>query len=92
MPSGRPHHSEAASRRALLRPVILASGVIDDVMKRAGPAAVRDHWQSNFPLQLAARVAWWLRPLSADWRGITAVATLVTATVVAIVAVLWLLL
>ena len=76
--------------RALLRPVILASGVIDDVMKRAGPTAVRDHWRSNFPLQLAARVASWLRPLSPDWRGITAVATLGTATVLAVVAVLWL--
>ena len=74
--------------RALLRPVILASGVIDEVMKRAGPTALRDHWRSNFPLQLAARVASWFRPLSPDWRGITAVATLGTATVLAVVVVL----
>ena len=78
--------------RALLRPVVLASGVIDEVMQRAGPTAVRDHWRSNFPLQLAAKVASLFRPLSPDWRGITAVATLVTATLVGIVAVLWLLL
>ena len=74
--------------RALLRPVVLASGVIDEVMRRAGPTAVRDHWRSNFPLQLAARVASWLRPLPPDWRGITAVATLGTASVLAVVLVL----
>ena len=78
--------------RALLRPVVLASGVIDEVMQRAGPTAVRDHWRSNFPLQLTAKVASLFRPLSPDWRGISAVATLVTATLVGIVAVLWLLL
>lgn len=71
--------------RALLRPVILASGVIDEVMKRAGPTAVRDHWRSNFPLQLAARVASWFRPLSPDWRGIAAVATLSTTTLLGLV-------
>ena len=74
--------------RALLRPVILATGVIDEVMKRAGPTAVRDHWRSNFPLQLAAKVASLFRPLSPDWRGISAVATLGTATVLGVVVVL----
>ena len=53
---------------------------------------MRDHWRSNFPLQLAARVASWFRPLSPDWRGITAVAALGTATVLGVVAVLWLVL
>ncbi|MGI9616508.1 MAG: deiodinase-like protein [Acidimicrobiales bacterium] len=70
---------------ALLLPVILASGVIDVVMKRAGPTAVRDHWRSNFPLQLAARVASWFRPLSPDWRAIAAVATLSAATAMGLV-------
>lgn len=74
--------------RALLRPVILASGVIDEVMKRAGPTAVRDHWRSNFPLQLAARVASLFRPLSPDWRGIAAVATLSAAAVLGLILVL----
>ena len=78
--------------RALLRPLVFASGVIDPVMKRAGPTAVRDHWRSNFPLQLAGRVASWFRPLSPDWRGVAAVATLGTATVLGVVVVLLLLL
>ena len=89
---GRPLESAAHGEspandesRALLRPVILASGVIDEVMKRAGPRAVRDHWRSNFPLQLAARLASWFRPLPPDWRGITAIATLSTATLLAII-------
>lgn len=72
--------------RALLRPVILASGVIDEVMKRAGTTAVRDHWRSNFPLQLAARVASWFRPLPPDWRGIAGVAVLSTATLLSLIA------
>jgi len=84
-------HEEAPAKdesRALLRPVILASGVIDQVMTRAGPTAVRDHWRSNFPLQLTAKVASLFRPLSPDWRGIAAVATVGTATVVGLVIVL----
>lgn len=71
-----------------MRPLVFASGVIDEVMKRADSTAVRDHWRSNFPLQLAGRVASLFRLLSPDRRGVAAVATLGTATVLVLVVLL----
>ena len=74
--------------RAMVRPLISAVGSVHEVMRRAGPQAERDHWLANPPMELAGRVASLFRPLSPDRRGVAAVATLGTAIVVVLVALL----
>ena len=74
--------------RAMVRPLISAVGSVHEVMRRALPQAERDHWLANPPMELAGRVASLFRPLSPDRRGVAAVATLGTATVVVLVVLL----
>jgi len=68
----------------LLLPVIRAMGVVNEVMQRGGPAAVRDLWLAGFPMALAGKLASLLTPLSADARGIASVSTLGVGMAVAI--------
>ncbi len=69
---------------ALIGPVVRAMGKVQEVMERGGPQAVRDLWRAGFPMALAGRVATFFSPLSPDQRGIAAVLTLATGTVVMI--------
>ena len=69
---------------ALIGPVVRAMGKVQEVMERCGPQAVRDLWRAWFPMALAGRVATLFSPLSPDQRGIAAVLTLATGTVVMI--------
>ena len=71
--------------RAMVRPLVSAVGSVHEVMSRAGPQAERDHWLANPPMELAGRVASLFRPLSPDLRGVAAVATLGTATLLVLV-------
>lgn len=76
--------------RAMVRPLVSAMGSVHEVMRRAGPQAERDHWLANPPMELAGRVASLFRPLPPDWRGVAAVATLGTVTVLILAVLLFL--
>lgn len=60
----------------MLLPVMRAMGVVNEIMHRGGPSAVRDLWLAGFPMALAGKLASLLKPLSADVRGIVSVSTL----------------
>ena len=51
-------------------------GLVQEVMERAGPQAVKDMWWAGLPMALAARVATFFPQLSPDQRGVAAVLTL----------------
>ncbi len=75
--------------RAMLLPVARAMGHVHRVMGIAGPQARRDLLLAGTAMALAGMVAAALRPLSPDWRGVTASAVLGLATVAEAGSVAW---
>lgn len=75
----RPTRSEST---ALVAPVARAMGHVHEVMKRAGPQAVRDLWWGGFPMALAGRVATIFTSLPPDQRGVTAVLILAVSSLI----------
>jgi hypothetical protein len=69
---------------ALIGPVTRAMGRVYEVMERGGPQAVKDLWRAGFPMALTGKLATFFTPLSPDQRGIAAVITLATTTLVAL--------
>ncbi len=61
----------------MIGPVSRAMGLVQEVMVRGGPQAVRDLWLAGFPMALAGRVAIIFSGLSPNRRGVAAVITLV---------------
>ena len=75
--------------RAMILPVAKAMGHVHRVMGIAGPQAWRDLFLAGTAMALAGMVANALRPLSPDWRGIAASATLGAATLAEVGSIAW---
>lgn len=78
--AGRAMISTQSNR--LIGPVTRAMGMVQEVVERGGPQAVRDLWRAGFPMALAGLVATFFMPLSPDQRGIAAVLTLAVGMLV----------
>jgi hypothetical protein len=77
--------------KAMLGPVAMAMGSVDEVMRTAGPGAKRDLWLSASPMATAGLLARLFRFKRSDHRGIAAVialGVLMTAEVVFLVSLL----
>ena len=67
---------EKRQSRAMLGPVAMAMGSVDEVMRTAGPGASRDLWLSASPMAIAGLLARLFPFNRTDHRGIAAVAAL----------------
>ena len=67
---------EKSQSRAMLGPVAMAMGSVDEVMRTAGPGARRDLWLSASPMATVGLLAKLFRFNRSDHRGIAAVVAL----------------
>jgi hypothetical protein len=73
---------EKKQSEKLIGPVTRAMGRVYEVIERGGPQAVKDLWWAGFPMAMAGKLATLFPHLSPDQRGIAAVLTLATFTLV----------